>query len=1004
MTSCQACGQENPEGFRFCGACGAELGRPAARREVRKTVTVVFCDVSGSTALGERLDPEAMRRTMGRYFEEIRLIVDRHGGTVEKFIGDAVMAVFGIPVAHEDDALRAVRAVAEIRERLSALGEQLAVALSFRTGVNTGEVVAGEGETLVTGDAVNVAARLEQAAAPGEVLIGSETLSLVRDAVTVQPVEPLELKGKREPVPAFRLVTVDLTADAFVRHLDAPLVGRVRERQRLQADFEAVVSERACHLFTLLGPAGAGKSRLVAEFLLSASQTADILRARCLHYGEDITYWPLVEILLAIGIEPDAVIGSSPAETQLAFRKLLEARAAGRPQIVVLDDIQWAEPVFLDLIEYIADWSRDAAILLLCVARPDLLEERPGWGGGKLNATTIHLEPLPAEDCQALLDTLAVDLDVPLEARTRILAAAGGNPLFLEEMVSMIGESEGQEEIAVPPTIQALLQARLDRLGTEERDVIGRGSVEGQVFHRGVVQELAADVGRDDIPTHLLTLVRKDVIRPDQATFADDDAFRFRHLLIRDAAYDALPKETRAELHERFADWLERHATLVEQDEIVGYHLERAYRNRVELDSADPRLADLARRAAATLDSASRGAEARGDHAAMCALVLRAIALLPEGDPQRLELMIDLPVALNDAGLHDQSRAAAAELRASSDERFQAFGRIAEVANEAHGTEWIAERSEANIAAAREVFARLGDELGLAWSYRAEWALHWIACRTAAAGAAAERAEAHARAAGDETLAELMRQTAQKMPTWGLIHVDEALLSVRAMLAEATGTVGRASAQISIGRLLSARGQIEAARENVYTGVETRREAGLVVDAAGDAMNIAFVELRAGAPDVAEIRLREGIDELARLGNSSYRGTNALILADLLATRGAYDEAVRLCSAVRDTIRTDDLVDVIHVDALEGFLAARSGASEKGERLSTRAVEVAATIDMYEPKARTYEWHARTLALVGKPDAARQAAAAAVAIYEAKGDVPASAWARELLDSLAQES
>ena len=201
MPSCQACGQENPEGFRFCGACGAELAPPAARREVRKTVTVVFCDVTGSTALGERLDPEAMRRTMGRYFEEIRLIVERHGGTVEKFIGDAVMAVFGIPVAHEDDALRAVRAVAEIRERLSALGEQLSVALSFRTGVNTGEVVAGEGETLVTGDAVNVAARLEQAASPGEILIGAETLSLVRDAVTVQPVEPLELKGKREPVP-----------------------------------------------------------------------------------------------------------------------------------------------------------------------------------------------------------------------------------------------------------------------------------------------------------------------------------------------------------------------------------------------------------------------------------------------------------------------------------------------------------------------------------------------------------------------------------------------------------------------------------------------------------------------------------------------------------------------------------------------------------------------------------------------------------------------------------
>jgi class 3 adenylate cyclase len=355
MLTCQQCGRESPDGFAFCGACGAAFVPVAATREVRKVVTVVFCDVSGSTALGERLDPEAMRRTMGHYFEEIRLSVERHGGTVEKFIGDAAMAVFGIPVAHEDDARRAVRAVAEIRERLTALGEELAVALSFRTGVNTGEVVAGQGETLVTGDAVNVAARLEQAATPGEILIGAETLSLVRDAVSVEAVEPLALKGKREPVPAFRLVTVDATAAAFARHLDAPLVGRVREQQRLRAAFEDVASERVCQMFTLLGPAGVGKSRLTEEFLSVAGATADVLRSRCLHYGEDITYWPLVEILLAIGVEPGAVIGTSPADTQLAFRRLIEGRAAERPQILVLDDIQWAEPVFHDLIEHLSD-------------------------------------------------------------------------------------------------------------------------------------------------------------------------------------------------------------------------------------------------------------------------------------------------------------------------------------------------------------------------------------------------------------------------------------------------------------------------------------------------------------------------------------------------------------------------------------------------------------------------------------------------------------------------
>jgi len=1000
VLTCQACGEESPDGFRFCGACGAAFAPVAAPREVRKTVTVVFCDVTDSTALGERLDPEAMRRTMGRYFEEIRLIVERHGGTVEKFIGDAVMAVFGVPVAHEDDALRAVRSVAEIRQRLAVLGEELSVALSFRTGVNTGEVVAGEGETLVTGDAVNVAARLEQAATPGEILIGAETLALVRDAVTVEPVEPLELKGKREPVPAFRLVAVDATAAAFARHLDAPLVGRVREQQRLQADFEAVVSERACHMFTLLGPAGVGKSRLVAEFLAAADETADVLRSRCLHYGEDITYWPLVEVLVAIGVDPGEVIGSSPTETQLAFRKLLEARAAERPQIVVLDDIQWAEPVFLDLIEHVADWSRDAPIFLLCVARPELLELRPGWGGGKLNATTILLEALSGEDCELLISRLAGGAQLTGDVRRRILEAADGNPLFIEEMLALVSEDGGNGEIVVPPTIQALLQSRLDRLGAGERDMIGRGAVEGQVFHRGTVLELAPELEREDVAMHLLSLIRKEMIRPDRPTFPDEEAFRFRHLLIRDAAYDSLPKETRAELHEAFAGWLEQHGTLVEQDEIVGYHLERAYRNRAELDSADPRLDDLARRAAARLSVAGRGAEVRGDAAAMCGLLLRAASLLPEGDSQRLEAILGLAEPLNVAGRGDEAHAAAAELAASPEERFQAFARLAENTNAAYSGKWVSERGEANIAAARGIFHGLGDELGMALTEKSEWAFNWMSGRTAAAAAAAQRAEAHARAAGDNLLAESMQQLARRMLTYGPAHVDEAMRAAQAMLAEATGIVGRAGAQRAIGKLLAMRGEVEAGREQVAAGNEGIREAGRLVDAAAGSQIVAFVEIRGDAHDVAESALRDGLDELERIGNLSYHGTTALMLADLLVSRGAYDEAARWCAVVRETMSEDDLTDVIAVDALEGFLAARSGAHAEGDRLSTRAVEVASQIDLYEHKAMAYEWHARTLAIVGKRLEAREAAATALAIYEAKGDVPASAWARTLLDSL----
>ena len=400
MRACARCGQENPEGFRFCGACGAPLEEAEAPREVRKTVTVVFCDLTGSTALGERLDPETVRATMRRYFEDARGILERHGGTVEKFIGDAVMAVFGVPQAHEDDALRAVRAAVELRAAVATIG------LQARIGVNTGEVVAGEGDALVTGDAVNVAARLEQNAEPGEILIGQETQQLVRDAVQVEPVE-LELKGKSAPVAAYRLLHIDSESAGLVRRLDSPIVGRERELQRLRDDFDNVVSQRSSYLFTLLGAAGVGKSRLVEEFIRETADRARIVRGHCLHYGEGITYWPLVEVLLQLGADAEGVLAlPSPNEAAVATRKLLEAEAAERPLVVVWDDIQWAEPTFLDLIEHITDWSRGAPIFVLCVARPELLQLRPAWGGGKANATSLLLEPLGSDETSTLIDNL----------------------------------------------------------------------------------------------------------------------------------------------------------------------------------------------------------------------------------------------------------------------------------------------------------------------------------------------------------------------------------------------------------------------------------------------------------------------------------------------------------------------------------------------------------------------------------------------------------------------
>jgi class 3 adenylate cyclase len=543
---CAGCGAENRDGARFCDTCGAPLAVEAPR-EQRKVVTVLFCDVAGSTALGESLDPEALRILMSSYFDVARGAIERHGGTLEKFIGDAVMAVFGVPTVREDDALRAVRAAEELRD---------GVAIDVRIGVNTGGVVTGTGDTLVTGDAVNVAARLEQAAAPGEVLLGAGTYRLVRDAVDAELIPPIEAKGKAEPLTAYRLRAV--TGDvAVARRSDAPLVGRCRERRMLVDAWDRCTSEGACSLFTILGSAGVGKSRLAAEFL--AGLDARVVSGRCLSYGEGITYWPVVgavKELLAGSVAPNATIaallgeGQAPAdEIAIAVRKLFEAAAVDRPLVVVFDDIQWGELTFLDLIEHIGDWSRDAPILLLCLARPELLELRPNWGGGKLNATAVLLEPLSTTETDELIDELLDGRGLDPTLRERIRASAEGNPLFVEQMLAMVEESP--EQVTVPSTIQALLAARLDQLPASERAALERGSVEGQVFHGSAVAALAPD--DPDVPSRLLGLVRKELVRPTVGTLPGDDAFRFRHLLIRDAAYDSLPKAARAELHESFA-------------------------------------------------------------------------------------------------------------------------------------------------------------------------------------------------------------------------------------------------------------------------------------------------------------------------------------------------------------------------------------------------------------------------------------------------------------------
>jgi class 3 adenylate cyclase/tetratricopeptide (TPR) repeat protein len=996
MVACPECGRENAADARFCSACGAALAVAEPALEQRKVVTVLFCDLVGSTALGESTDPEALRARMRRYFADLRAILERHGGTVEKFVGDAVMAVFGIPVAHEDDALRAVRAAAEMRAAVGAHG------LEARIGVNTGEVVVGgDAETLVTGDAVNVAARLEQAAAPGEVLVGAETRLLVRDAVRVEPVEPLALKGKAEPVEAFRLLEVLADAEPVSRHLETPLVGRERERQRLRRDFEDAVADRACRLFTLLGPAGIGKSRLVADFLERVGDSADVLRGRCLHYGEGITYWPLVEILVRLGVDPDSVLGTSPQETQLAFRRLLEERAAERPQVVVLDDLQWAEPVFLDLVEHVADLSRGAPIFLLCVARTELLDKRPGWGGGKLNATSILLEPLGDEECATLIENLLGDAQLEEGLRDRITAASEGNPLFVEEMLAMVREQGGDGEIVVPPTIHALLQARLDTLGRDERVVMERGAVEGQVFHRGSVAELAPEPVRPGLESHLATLVRKELIRPDRPVFPDDDAFRFRHLLIRDAAYESLPKATRAELHERFADWLAEHE-LVERDEIVGYHLEQAHRYRAELDPGDPSLPGLAGRAAEHLGAAGRAALDRGDFNAGRVLLRRATRLLPERDERRLALAPELAVTLAESG-ESEGWDVLTEALASEERVTRALAAVT-LATFGLGGAWPAspEQREAWREEARAIFEQEGHEYGLArywWGVAME---AWFRCRAEETARACEQALAHLERAGASHagLGRPVRGRLIASYTFSPVPVDEALERVIALGAGKHGLLAAAWERVVIGRLLAMKGEFDRAREHLRGARQAYLDAGMLQSAGGLAMSESSVEWRAGDLAAGERRLREGVELLESIGDQAYYPTAALNLARVLYEQGRHDEVRHWCERARATTGESDLVNFVLLDGLEGCLLAHEGRYEEAEARAARGIESAETTDFVELRFASRACLAEVLALAGRPEEGARSGAEAVALLEAKGDVALAARARERLATL----
>jgi class 3 adenylate cyclase/tetratricopeptide (TPR) repeat protein len=1041
---CPNCGEENPERFRLCGFCGTPLSAPVPVQEVRKTVTIVFSDLEGSTALGERLDSEALREVMSRYFDEMRGALELHGGTIEKYIGDAIMAVFGLPVVREDDALRAIRAAAEMKRRLAALNAELdsrwGVALSNRTGVNTGEVVAGDpssGQRLVTGDTVNTAARLEQAAPALEVLIGEPTYRLVRNAVTVEPVEALELKGKAQRVPAYRLLSVQEFGQQE-RARPRVFVGRETELDQLAAAYGDAVAERAARTITVLAEAGVGKSRLTEEFLDALEGEALVLRGRCLPYGRGITFWALGEIVRsAAGIAEDdssdaaferlrsaasgdgeiavrlgAAIGlldrSFPLEeTFLASRRFFELLSRDRPVVVLWEDLHWAEATLLDLIDRLAR-SASGPVVLVCTGRPSFAEV---WQRG-LPGDLIDLQPLSPQAIDSFVEALLGDSDIDAAVRRRIIESAEGNPLYAEQTFSMLIDEgvlqrtldgwivgEDLENLPIPPTIDALITSRLDSLRADERAVVDVASVIGLEFARDAVEALVPENARSDVDLRLEALHRKHLVRRTRTHGPAALLFRFDHILIRDAAYGGLLKRRRAVLHEQFADWGERVNTArgrgVEYEEILGFHLEQAHAYLAELEEPDEHQRHLAHRAAEKLRAAGHRAFAREDMPAAANLLRRAHDLLDENDPRRIELIPDLAQALTQTGefawaevFLSEAVETAARLGKSA---IAAEARLAQLLTHRFAggaeTNWC-DAVMKELDTAVPLFEETSDHVRLAKAWRLATDAHGISYRFGDAAAAAERAVRHAQLGGDDRGAAAAATAYAMAALFGPTPVTEAIaLCEETLSLTRDNRKVRALVTLMMSPLYAMLGDFATARRLYGEANASFEELGATLFGARTSLQSAVVELLAGDLEAAERVLRQDYEALAELDERYWRPTVAANLALVLCRQDRFDEAFEFARVAEEITADDDVESQALWRSAKALILARGGEHGAAEAIARAAVDLLRRTDGLAQIADALVVHAGVLGEQGDAGGRTNALREAADLYARKGNV-----------------
>ncbi len=1010
----------------------AESRGPPATAQVRKTVTIVFADLAGSTSVGERLDPEALRDLQTRYFDAMRRALERHGGTVEKYIGDAVMAVFGIPVLHEDDALRAVRAAVEMRDAMADLNRELerdlGVGLELRVGINTGEVAgadgAASGHGFVSGDAVNTAARLQSEAPPGGIVVGVQTRRLVEGAARLRPHGPVTVKGKRRPL---RVWQVDRLVDAggrFTRGSAVPLVGRRGELRMLATRFRRAAERKRCVLVTAVGPAGIGKSRLLREFAAAVEADATVVVGRCLPYGEGITYWPLIEIvnelagetgvpalegLLADDSRPEVVASrvaaaagrsrasATEADVQWAVRRLFEAMARQQPLVVVFDDIHWAEPAMLDLIEQVAG-SATGPILISCLARGDLLERRPGWALAGGRGSIIRLDPLSDTDSARLLGRLAKRRRAKVR-RDEVMYAAEGNPLFLEQLVAMRADDPG---VRTPPTIQALLAARIDALPARDRRVIEAAAIEGRGFHRGAVRALVEQ--KRSVDAALSALVDRELIHPDRAELPGETGYRFTHILVRDAAYDLLPKRRRVDLHVAYADWLlgrpERGSAA---DEIVGYHLEQAYEYRSQLGRAgDDRHSDLAARASAQLSVAGRRALSTGDRSGASNLLERAAALRSGTDPDRPALLIDLGCVHREQGHFRESEAVLREARSlaidAGNGALEARAQVARLLSRLQvDPDGVARLMRRQGDALERALATAEDHAGLAqlWNIRA--LLWWIKAQSGEAERAWRRGADEALLAADERLfADLIGWEASSTAV-GPTPVETAIVRCGEICATLRNDPwAEALALQPLASLHAMRGEFDKAFALLDQSAATLAGFAPTVDAAVSHPEV-FVAVLAGDLDRAERHLRSGRRLLEQMGERAVLASTESYLAQVTLLTGRAAEADRLARRCASLATEDDAWAQAAWRQVRARVLAGRGQAQRALEYARQAVEIAMTTDHLNTQADSLVDLAFVLDAAGLSDEAVASHERAIEIYEAKGN---SVRAREARGAL----